>query len=487
MTDNTIMAELDFRKIRFGKTDAKDERDEYPQLLLDGYLDVDNVVQQAKDSSKYLFLGYKGSGKTALSEHLALSMDENINVDIQSLNRFPYKSFAKIVSGDSEIEVKTRIAWRWLLMIKTLSLQKTDTCAKSTRTDELEKTINILTQAGLFPVLDISSLVSKSSTNTFKASIKAFSAERTTTTENASVSLEMMLDYVEGLTLSFTEGQQQLLIIDGLDDILTTRNDQYIATAALINEVKFLNAKFKQHNIPIKIIVLCRTDIFERLPDPNKNKIRRDNAFLFNWYQEGVENQENCGLVQIANKRAKITYPDIEDMFTEFFPTTYHRKNVRSALLDMTRHTPRDFMQLLISIQNNCQGSKVTLSDIERGFKEYSQNYFVPEIKDEMSGYIAVELQDPILNLLASFRKREFSFVDLDKKFRASAVFKSSSLTLLDICNILYECSAIGHAIPVNKGQDTHFTFKFRNLYSTFNPDNRIVLHSGFWKSLDIH
>ena len=342
------------------------------------------------------------------------------------------------MAGDTEPEVKTRIAWRWLLMVKTLSLQMNDKCARTTRKDELERTIAMLTQSGLFPVLDISSLVSKSSTKTFKASLKAFSAEKTTTTENASVSLEMMLDYVEALTLSFTEGQQQLLIIDGLDDILTTRYDQYIATAALINEVKSLNGKYKQHNIPIKIIVLCRTDIFERLPDPNKNKIRRDNAYLFNWYQEGVENQENCGLVQIANKRAKMTYPNIDDMFEEFFPATYNRKNVRSALLDMTRHTPRDFMQLLISIQNCCQGTNVTISDIDKGFKEYSLNYFVPEIKDEMSGYIDVGLKDPVLNLLASFRKREFSFVDLDKKYRSSLIFKSTNLTINDICNVLY-------------------------------------------------
>lgn len=482
------MVTLDFRNIVFGKTDASAEREEYPKLLLDGYFDVDNVVHQATGTNKFLFLGRKGSGKTALSEHLSLKSNDALQVEIQTLNKFPYKNFSKIISGDSEAEVKARKSWRWLLLVKALSILMTDSNATTNMQEELVRTVNLLTQAGLFPVLDIAAMVSKSSTNTFKASIQCFSAEHSTTKENAAVSLEMMIDYVEKLALSFRESVSHLLIIDGLDDILTTRDDQYIAIAALINEVKELNQLFSRQHILFKVIVLCRTDIFERLPDPNKNKLRRDNSYDFNWYQEGTDSQKDCGLIKIANIRAQMHYSVVEDVFEQFFPSSFHNSDTRTALLEMTRHTPRDFMQLLVSIQNQCRGCNVTMSDIEKGFKDYSNNYFVPEIKDEMAGYIPVSLQDPILHLLASFHKREIPFLELDKKFRSTPAFSSCKFSAQDICNVLYDCSAIGQIYQYGKKPDeVNVSFKYRNIYSSFNPDDKIFIHKGLKRVLDLH
>lgn len=482
------MAILDFRKIIFGKTDASAEREEYPKLLLDGYLDVDNVVHKASETTKFLFLGRKGSGKTALSEHLSLKSDDNFRVSIQTLNKFPYKNFSKIISGDYEAEVKARKSWRWLLLVKTLSILMDDADATTEMRSELEGVVSLLTQAGLFPVLDIGSMVSKSSTNNFKVNIQCFSAEHSTTRENAAVSLEMVIDYVEKLALSYRESTPHLLIIDGLDDILTTRDDQYIAIAALINEVKELNQLFNRQQIPFKVIVLCRTDIFERLPDPNKNKLRRDNAYDFNWYQEGTDNQQNCGLIKIANIRARMHYPEIDNVFDYFFPASFYNSDTRTALLAMTRHTPRDFMQLLVSIQNQCNGYKVTMAEIEKGFKDYSSNYFVPEIKDEMAGYISVAHQDPIFHLLASFHKREITFNEFEGKFRASRTLASCKLSAQDVCNVLYDCSAIGQIYQYGKKSDeVNVTFKFRNIYSSFNPDDKIFIHKGLWKVLDLH
>ena len=67
----------DFRKIQFGYTDAQTEGQECPNLMTDGYVDIEDVVSKALFSTIFLFLGYKGSGKSALSEHLRLSAGEN--------------------------------------------------------------------------------------------------------------------------------------------------------------------------------------------------------------------------------------------------------------------------------------------------------------------------------------------------------------------------------------------------------------------------
>lgn len=130
----------DYRKIIFGKTDAQEESAEYPDLLINGYLQVDNINKQVLETNKFLFLGYKGAGKSALSEHLKLTSDSNTIVDQQSLKNFPYKTFSKIVSGDSEPEVKHKLAWRWLLLVRVLQNLIADNDAHAASEMELHKT-----------------------------------------------------------------------------------------------------------------------------------------------------------------------------------------------------------------------------------------------------------------------------------------------------------------------------------------------------------
>lgn len=474
-----------FKKINFGKTDAQEEGAEYPELLTKGYLPIDNIISQVLETNKFLYLGYKGSGKTALSEHLKLSSDENIIVDQQTLKNFPYKTFSKIVSGESEPEIKFKLAWRWLLLVRVLQGLIDDSDARAVSETELQKTIELLTQAGLFNVTNISDMVKMTSSNTFKLSIKAFAFEHTTHQENSDISLDWVVDYVKKLIVGFKESNKHLLVIDGLDEILTSREIQYLSVVAMINEAKDLNNYFHKYNLPVKIIVLCRTDIFERLPDPNKNKIRRDCSYSFSWYKEGSDTAQNSDLIEIANKRTQLVYPNVKDMFDTFFPTYYNRRDIRSEMLEMTRHTPRDFLQLLVSLQKVCVGEHVLKSDIEKGIADYSLEYFLPEIKDEMVGYIPFTHIDSIVSILASFRSREFSFNSFDTAVKKTSLL--SNMSSIDILKVLYDCSAIGHVYPYGDGSHTRITFKYRNRNSSFTPNDRIILHKGLWKGLNVN
>ena len=475
---------FDFRNIQLGKADAQEEGAEYPDLLLNGYYDNNNIVNQVYDTTKFLFLGYKGSGKSALSEHLKLSASEGVNVVQQSLKDFPYKTFAKIVSGDSEQEYKSKVAWRWLLLVQVLSNLIADKDAKPTNVFEIEQLTDFMTQSGVFPLVGISALVTKTTSRKFQTQIKNFSYAKTTTCENAQISFEWLIDYIKHVISGYKEMHSHVIVIDGLDDILTSREIQYLSIAALINEVKDLNLFFKRNELPFKIIVLCRTDIFERLPDANKNKIKRDCSYTFCWYKEGQDKQNDCGLIDILNLRGRLVYPEIGDVIQTLFPTQYKGTNIYEALLEMTRHTPRDFMQLMLSIQTVCTSPNVTNYNIEEGIKEYSTEYFLPEIKDEMAGYIQYKYIDSIVNILSSFREREFSYKQFLDSFNR---LKIETLSPDSILNVLYDCSAIGHAYPYGNGCQTRITFKYRNRNSSFNKSNRIILHKGLWKALNVN
>lgn len=476
---------IDFRNINFGKADAQEEGVEYPKLLTDGYYEVNNVVQKVCCTSIFLILGYKGSGKSALSEHLKLSASDNLYVDQQSLKDFPYKMLSKIVTGDSELEYKLKVSWRWLLLVQILSALRQDHDAQPSNRKQFDELENFLTQSDIYPLGKMSSIVAKSTSRSFRGNIQGWAFSQTTKEKNTQISLEWLIDHVKRVICGFTEMHQHYLVIDGLDDILTSREIQYQSIAALINEVKDLNLYFRQREKPFKIIVLCRTDIFERLPDANKNKIRRDCSFNLSWYIEGEDTQKECGLVDIINLRGRLVYPDVEDVINAFFPSKYHNNDIYSALLEMTRHTPRDFLQLLISIQEHCSSEIVNDRAIEQGVKLYSSEYFLPEIKDEMAGYISYDKIDPIINILSSFREREFLYSEFLASFEELNADKGLNADL--VLNVLYECSAIGNTYPYKNGKETRISFKYRNRHSSFVRENRIILHKGLWKALNVN
>src|SRR5947209_2324162 len=109
-----------FKDIEFGSASAEVESANSPRLLLDGYLDAANVTNLAIEGGAFLFLGYKGSGKTALGKRLTLLAAQRHDLFVRSLflADLPYSIFLKLVGADDE--AGHAIAWSWLLLTTLL-------------------------------------------------------------------------------------------------------------------------------------------------------------------------------------------------------------------------------------------------------------------------------------------------------------------------------------------------------------------------------
>lgn len=341
---------MDFRKVEFGKADAKEEGIEYPNLLINGYFDNSNVLNTALNTSTFLFLGYKGSGKTALSEHIRLSKSSfNCIVNDILLSDFPYKSLNKIVSGQAEDEARLPLAWEWILLIYAIhSISQIED--NKILSNDTEQTLAALRKCGILPIENIRDFVTKSSKKSFKINIAdhfQFLFEKDGDfPKNDELKFLHVVRFLKTLIESFNSDVHHYFIIDGLDEILTSREIQYKSIAALINQAKELNIYFRSVNVNCKIIILCRTDIFERLPHPNKNKIRQDSSYKFEWFDESDVDYKNSNLIKIAQLRCNLVYPDI-DLFKTFFPERFEGQVIYAALLNRnyTLFTPMIIMK----------------------------------------------------------------------------------------------------------------------------------------------
>lgn len=293
-------------------------------------------------------------------------------------------------------------------------------------------------------------------------------------------------DFVEslkGLVRGVRGDNMHYLLIDGLDDVLTTREVQYKSLAALIFEVGRLNLDFKNNRVPVKIILLCRTDLYERIPGANKNKTRQDHAVELDWYHDPREPRQSA-LIEIANVRASRSLKVRTDLFDTFFPTEIDNTDVRRYLLEMTRHTPRDFLRLLFHIQEFSSVGRLSVGAIKSGLRDYSIKYFLPEIQDELSGYATPDEISRMISALGRLRKRDFKLAEL---IDASGTSNKSlpAERVHEIVEALFNCSALGN-IQHRRGGTTYYTFKYRNRHSSFNEGESIMLHRGLWKSLNV-
>lgn len=469
-----------FKRIEFGFADAETESADFPDLLRKGYLDQTGAVEAALDKNTFLFLGFKGAGKTSLFEHLKLAHNDSRHMITPiSLGEFSYRSLGKMIEGQTELESRLPHAWEYLMLIYVLrSLEKDEgkVVSPDSRFDEV---LSHLRNCGIFPINKINQIVTKSATRKFKGGIpQIMGVAYESTTGGLQSDIMFLIEYLKELVTDIQTETKHYLLIDGLDDVLNNDDKQYKALVALINKAKTLNSFFRSTGLPVKIIVFCRTDIFDRLPDPNKNKIKRDLSYDFQWFDESiVSDPMSNNLVLLANLRARLAYPEEPelDIFKEFFPRNYGGEPTVKVLLDYTRHIPRDFLQLLKSVQKYAR-TTITSETLESGIKDYSKVYFLPELRDELTGYCSQDDIDDFISLLSIYHKQDFKISDLRAVAEQSGTGRD--LNIEQILRILFDCSGIGLVV------NDMINLKYRNPYLAFNPEAKMTLHKALWRAI---
>lgn len=475
---------MKFSEIEFGMAAAEKERSNKPYLLIDGFLDAYGYVNKVLNGDKFLILGPKGSGKSAIGSKLELESqnDDRLYVQTYYLEDFPYNKFSGILPGREAPETKIPSHWEFVLLISFMdSFSKDDTCKSSGRVN-MNKLIKALHELGMSPGKSLTDIVKNTTKKEFKVGLPKFlEGSYSSEKEIKKIDISLLFSYLQEVCYSLKTESNHIIVIDGLDDVLTRREKQYTSLSALILAVDRINTKFLKNNINAKIIVLCRTDLFEKLPGPNKNKIRQDSAVILDWYQD-ARNISSTNLVKLINLRAKLSLGRDVNIFEDILPLEISvGLPTAKAVLDHTRHTPRDIIQLLNKIQGHTKGTDPTPNEIKNGIRTYSFDYLVPEIKDELTGYLESDEIEQVVKLLGSMNKSEFNLDELQDMIKNDERF--SLLDSMKLLNALFDCNAIGNVKGYAK---KYYSWKYRNRYATFNPNEDIVIHRGLRKGLNL-
>jgi len=331
---------------------------------------------------------------------------------------------------------------------------------------------------GILPTEDLTQIIKKTTHRTFKAGLKdLLSVNRSSKNEEIPFDMKKLFSTLQELCYSLKMDSKHFIIIDGLDDVLTQREKQYTSLSALILAADRMNEKFKSKQVKAKIVVLCRTDLFDKLSGPNNNKIKRDSGITLDWFQD-VKDLKSTNLIKLINLRAKISLNRDVDVFEEFLPDEVSYASTIRVLLDNTRHTPRDIIQLLNKIQKHTRKDNPSKANILNAIRTYSTDYFVGEIKDELEGFLQMDERENTIQILGTNGKAHFNISELEKIKNKNERFKSLELT--KILTVLFNCGAIGNT------DNNYVTFKYRNRHASINFNDDFIVHNGLRKGLNL-
>lgn len=470
-----------FRSIQFGYASAEVESAESPHLLLDAFLDPEGIIHELVDGRRFIVLGTKGAGKSAVGLHLCLEAEGNPNrfVSTQFLADLSYKSLSGLVRAEVEPELRFPRAWSFVILLMLLNSMAQDEGADHEDPARFRSAVSAFRDAGLIPTDDLARVVGTAHLNKFELSAFNVKLTGSADSQDPEVLLTAVTTSIKELLSASRSSSRHTLILDGLDDVLLADNIQLQALSGLILETSRLNAYFRQRDLPLKILVLCRTDIYERIPGPNQNKIRQDLAVELQWFEEsGAPHRSK--LVRLANLRAQHAGLDNADVITQFLPAKMGTQPTIKMLLDHTRHTPRDFLQLLKYLQQAADQEPLDHYHVRAGLRTYAEHYFLPEVRDELDGTVSAEELNRVLGGLRQFPKIEFRYEDLEDHFRRMRI---ANVDLDRVLVALYGCSALGNVYTTNDGWK-RFTFRYRSPASAFARDQNMMLHNAVRRAM---
>ncbi|MET7731535.1 hypothetical protein ABZT02_09215 [Streptomyces sp. NPDC005402] len=481
----------DFRRCDFGYADSGSEFRHAPKLLRHGYYDLGHAEEQIVNSHKFLVLGYKGSGKSAIGARLRIrAMDSPAHYSAPPpifIDKLPLGEFKGIVPDTFGAPVRHRHVWTLHLLVHIAASLSTDGQAEWNSKAVMSEVSAQLQQEGItsrHPSTMKKFRTTKVTATAGVPNIASLTAEVQRATDASS--LVDWISYLEGATSSFRSSRRHYLFIDGLDDSSLVRGGREGLLGGLIEAAADLNAIYFESGSPIKIIVCCRTDLYSKLSLARSGKIREDYGLELNWYQN-PRNYQRTHLIKLANQRAQLADKGTRDIFSEFFPRKIARKNAIEFLLLQTRHTPRDLLQLLKSIQRHTEEPNLIPEEIVKaGSREYSEKYFAHEMRDALSTYFNEDQLSRITQLLGTLRQRRFSYNELREIAETDGRFKGR-IDLHDALMALFENGFIGNvSSDPASGHEEYFRFKFRNPYAALVYDESMQLHPGLWKAFNL-
>lgn len=450
------------------------------------YFFYNREIKQIVEHNKYYVIGRKGIGKTSISEHLLSLNGPKIFSEKLNFKNFPFNELYEFYNDKFPPPNQYNTIWKYIIYSSVAKLMVTNESIDSElRTllskiykpepiKSLERTVNNWTSAkGGFTILGTGV--------TFGI---------TKETKNKNDSWLQRVNDLEDIINQYCDDSTYYIIFDELDEDYRNMNIDEIGQyknlltslyKAVQNVIICTNKKIK-----IKPIVFLRDDIYNLINDSDKTKWQ-DILVQIEWDKEKLKKLIAHRISVDANLKFDLNFDEVWGLLfnDESVQTTNRYVDAFDYISKSTHLRPRDYIKYLqVCAEETLQENRghikgETIKYVDRAFS----NYLKSEITDEI--FPIIPDINIIFQIISNIRKQAFDYDEFKEhfdKYLASGEIKVNK-NIDEVLRQLYNFSIIGNQ---HSSQNDVYFFKYMQTNMTFNSNEKIVIHRGLFKALQI-
>lgn len=480
-----------FGSLYFGEAAAEDEAEKNPSYFVEGYYDVGDARRRIDGGDAFLLIGPKGAGKTSYIEYLKLTSDgHNAFIRTQDLGdlRGGLKDDATLAESGAELSELAWSTWLWCQLFDLVVGDPANTLSREPEAVALQAELRSLGVLGN----DFRAVLQEVRKKSHKFSAPKFYEYRTETTGSRRLNLGQLRDLLAELVVNSSGPNRHIVTLDGLDSAVIGNESYWKHLAALLRSATVVHRRIrKAEGVHLRIVMLCRSDIFLKIPLPDSNKIRQSWGIEIDWAY-GLETAKDSHLWDLIESKASKGKKTITHVVDLYFPKRMRvgdRTDSRSFpmheyLMQLTRGTPRDMIMLLRKIQEQSRGlTELTLSSIRAGVNAYCRQYFVGEMANELVGLIPAGLSEGIISSLSRVQHRYFTREKFEEVFGNSQKKDDDYVTADDLLRQLFLAGAIANVVP---GREEYVHFYHRRSHAEVNLAGPFLVHTALALALNL-
>ena len=479
-----------------GVVEAEGEVHNSNILLNDVFVDYPSLFWHL-ENGKFIILGRKGMGKSAVGEYLASTMKDQPNKFATMVSHHKIEMEKLIQESYQEKSVENNSAlFKWVVLTQILNLMTENEHIQYW--EEMVTLKKFLKRNRGFVGIDKYEIYDHETAKGFSINIEYLKRLCTklgieVKEKGSKAVYYKMLPDLEQTMLQLMmkdKDNDYLLIIDDLDIGYKNKQENNDMLVDLLRVVKYYNNDvFARNDLSTRILVLLRDDISKHIMNyADTAKILDSYAFTLRWYEHNVS-EKDLLLKQFINKRIEHNFKrlsleyDKSDPWNSFVEQSKkgEQKSSFKYILDQTFYRPRDLVLFFKDIGSKDIPLPISHQEISHLVGLYSKE-MIGEISNELSSQLSDrEIKDVLKILYGYSGKREtFTYEDL-----ILVLQKADFYNPVGIVEMLFDYSLIG-----NKNEKGEFNFKFREREGhvcEMNKNQVFVLHNIIKKYASIN
>lgn len=466
---------------RSWKLDAKSED-------TDRYFFHVSEVEAIQSGERAYVIGRKGTGKSAIAQHLVNIKSHDVFSAMLSFKNFPFNDLYALKNTGFTAPNQYITLWKYLIYCTVARLMAGNAAIDIKIRQPL---------ADLYepePLDYLAKSVGKWTATDFNFSILGTGAGAKGAVQKAETNWIERTNALEQIIAHHIDESRYLIIFDELDEDYRYMHEaeRYRSftdlLTGLFKAVQDIKSIFRNTRARITPVVFLRDDIFDVLQDPDKTKW--DDAKIdLDWSTPRIKELLAFRISRTKNPSANATMP-FNDAWALLFKGAgisygyqqLKKQSVLDYILKSTHRRPRDVIRYLSECSRLAVEANSVLSEglIKKADGHFS-GYLKREIESEIGGVVPHAAK--LFDVLSSLRKETFTLQEFSAAYKSSV--KPELFQIYDphwVLKILFFFSVIGN----QPRQVNQTVFRYIRRGAEVNFNESFVVHRGLLKALQI-